>query len=114
MQGRQLDYIDHMRQAARDACQFVEEMDEAAFFVDRRTQRAVVMSIVIVGKAATKLMNEHADFVAQHPELPWRAMRGMRNRITHGYFDVDLQVVWQTTQTALPALILMLDRLPSP
>lgn len=40
-----------------------------------------------------------------HPEVPWRAMRGMRNRIAHGYFDINLEVVWETVQTALPELL---------
>lgn len=49
-------------------------------------------------------MNEYPDFVAQHSEIEWRSMRGMRNRIAHGYFDIDLEVVWETLQTALPDL----------
>src|ERR1700722_313777 len=43
-----------------------------------------------------------SEFIAGNPEIPWRGMRGMRNRVAHGYFDVHLDVVWDTTQTALP------------
>jgi uncharacterized protein with HEPN domain len=50
-------------------------------------------------------MDRHAAFVEHHPEIPWRSMRGMRNRIAHGYFDINLHVVWETTQTALPRLL---------
>jgi uncharacterized protein with HEPN domain len=49
------------------------------------------------------------NFARAHPELPWREMRGMRNRMAHGYFEVDLDVVWNTAQTALPALLSTLD-----
>lgn len=63
------------------------------------------MSLVIAGEAATKLMDHHPDFAAAHPQVPWRSMRGMRNRIAHGYFDINLEVVWETVQTALPALL---------
>ena len=63
------------------------------------------MSIIILGEAATKVMDGYPDFPQAHPELPWRSMRGMRNRIAHGYFDINLDVVWDTVQTALPELL---------
>ena len=107
--NRLADYIEHIRQAAGDACQFVQGMDKEGFLVDRRTQRAVVMSLVIVGEAATKVMDQYPDFTAAHPLVPWRSMRGMRNRIAHGYFDINLDVVWETLQTALPALLQQLS-----
>jgi uncharacterized protein with HEPN domain len=50
-------------------------------------------------------MEGYPEFVQAHPELPWRSMRGMRNRIAHGYFDINLDVVWETVQTALPELL---------
>ncbi len=56
-------------------------------------------------------MDQHLDFIAAHPTIPWRSMRGMRNRIAHGYFDVNLDVVWDTLQTALPDLSRQLDQL---
>lgn len=106
MSGSRLDdYLEHMRRAASDACGFVQGMDKPAFIADKRTQQAVVMSLVIIGEAATKLMDGHAEFVQRHPQLPWRNMRGMRNRIAHGYFAIDLDVVWETVRAALPRLI---------
>jgi uncharacterized protein with HEPN domain len=99
------DYLDHMRQAATNACDFVKGLAKDDFLADKRTQQAVVMSLVIVGEAATKVMESYAEFAGAHPEIPWRSMRGMRNRIAHGYFDINLDVVWDTVQTALPALL---------
>jgi len=78
--------------------------------VDKRTQQAVIMSLIILGEAATKAMDGYAEFAQELPEVPWRSMRGMRNRIAHGYFDINLDVVWDTLQTALPEL---LKQLPS-
>lgn len=63
------------------------------------------MSLLIVGEAATKLMNDYPEFTEANPHIPWRSMRGMRNRIAHGYFDIDWVVVWETVQTALPDLL---------
>ena len=49
-------------------------------------------------------MDMHPDVVAARPEIEWREMRGMRNRIAHGYYDINLDVVWDTVSTALPDL----------
>ena len=69
------------------------------------------MSYLIIGEAAAKLMDSHPDFTDAHPEVPWRSTRGMRNRIAHGYFDINIDVVWDTVQTALPELLGHLNRL---
>ncbi|MDR0634294.1 MAG: DUF86 domain-containing protein [Azoarcus sp.] len=108
-EDRLSDYLDHMRQAATDACAFVEGLAKDDFLEDKRTHQAVVMSLVIIGEAATKVMDGYAEFTQMHTEVPWRSMRGMRNRIAHGYFDINLDVVWDTVQTALPALLQQLS-----
>ncbi len=51
-----------------------------------------------------KVMDIYPEFAEDHSEIPWRSMRGMRNRIAHGYFDINLDVLWDTVQTALPEL----------
>jgi uncharacterized protein with HEPN domain len=103
--NRLLDYLGHMQQAATDARSFVQGLEKEDFISDKRTQQAVIMSLIILGEAATKVMDAHAEFTDAHPGIPWRSMRGMRNRIAHGYFDVNLEVVWETVQTALPELL---------
>ncbi|MCF2133439.1 MULTISPECIES: DUF86 domain-containing protein [Mycetohabitans] len=110
IENRLPDYLDHMQQAAADACSFVEGLAKEDFLQDKRTQQAVIMSLIIIGEAATKMMDGYAEFAQAHAELPWRNMRGMRNRIAHGYFDINLDVVWDTVQAALPEL---LKRLPA-
>ncbi|HET7688142.1 MAG TPA: DUF86 domain-containing protein [Candidatus Macondimonas sp.] len=104
------DYLDHIRLAAGDACSFIEGLDKNDFLADKRTQQAVILNLIIMGEAATQIMKDHADFTVRHPEVPWREMKGMRNRIAHGYFDINLDVVWDTVKTALPQL---LERLPA-
>lgn len=69
------------------------------------------MSLIDIGEAATKIMGGNVEFTQSHPEVPWRSMRGMRNRIAHGYFDIDLEVVWETTQQWLPELLKQLPAL---
>lgn len=104
-ENRLADYLDHTQQAATDACSFVEGLGKADFLEDKRTQQAVITSLIIIGEAATKVMDSYADFTQAHAQVPWRSMRGMRNRITHGYFDINLDVVGDTVQTALPELL---------
>ena len=108
-ENRLSDYLDHMQQAAVDACSFVEGQLKDEFLADKRTQQAVIMSIIIIGEAATKVMDSHPDFTLANAQIPWR---GMRNRIAHGYFDINLDVVWDTVQTALPELLKQLIRAP--
>lgn len=105
---RLVDYLDDMVDAARQACIYVEGLSKPDFLEDRRTQQAVILNLMILGEAATKLLGQHADFLARHPQVPWQSMRGMRNRVAHGYFDVDVDVVWDTVQTSLPALLAQL------
>jgi uncharacterized protein with HEPN domain len=105
------DYLDHMRAAADDASGFVTGMTHTEFLQDRRTQQAVIMSLIIIGEAAAKIMASYPDFVTVNPQLPWRSIRGMRNRMTHGYFDIDLDVVWNTLQQALPDLLRLLKQI---
>jgi uncharacterized protein with HEPN domain len=104
-ENRLSDYLGHIRQAATDAMSFSEGLSKEQFQADKRTQQAIVMSLVIAGEAATKIMDSYPEYTSAHPEVPWRNMRGMRNRITHGYFDINLDTVWETVQTALPALL---------
>lgn len=91
-ENRLTDYLGHMQQAATDACNFVEGLDKEDFLADKRTQQAVVMSLIIVGEAATKVMDLYSEFAEAHPELLWRSMRGMRNRIAHGYFEINISI----------------------
>ncbi|MGE4241501.1 HepT-like ribonuclease domain-containing protein [Ramlibacter sp.] len=103
--NRLVDYLDHMERAASEACSFVAGMSKDEFLRDRRTQQAAIMNMIIVGEAATKILELHADFAQAHAGVPWRSMRGMRNRIAHGYFDLNLDLVWDTLQVSLPQLL---------
>ena len=98
-------YLDHIQQAATDARSFVEGIAKDDFLADKRTQQAVIMSLIVIGEAATKVMDGYVEFTQAHADVPWRSMRNMRNRMAHGYFDINLDVVWETVQEWLPALL---------
>lgn len=107
---RLADYLRHIFDAARKAGIYIDGMEEAEFLTDERTQQAVILNLVIMGEAATKLLQTHADFLESYPDVPWKSMKGVRNRIAHGYFDINLGIVWETARTALPRLV---ARLPA-
>jgi uncharacterized protein with HEPN domain len=103
--SRVADYLDHMLEAALQACAYVEGLTQADFEDDKRTQQAVILNLILIGEEATKLLKDDEAFANLHPEIPWRSMKGMRNRIAHGYFEINLDTVWETIQSALPDLI---------
>jgi uncharacterized protein with HEPN domain len=98
-------WLGHMLRAATDVRDFVDGMAREDFLSDRRTQQAVVMSLVVIGEAAARIIDADPDFVAGHPDIPWQAMRGMRNRMAHGYFETDFGIVWETVATEIPDLL---------
>lgn len=108
-ENRLPDYLDHIQQAAIDARSFVEGLAKEEFLADKRTQQAVIMSLIIIGEAATKIMDGYTVFTQAHSEVPWRSMRNMRNRMAHGYFDINLDIVWNTIQEWLPELLKQLS-----
>jgi uncharacterized protein with HEPN domain len=94
--------IRHMIEAAPEALSYCADMDEDAFRNDRRTQRAVVQCIQVIGEAANRV----ADVTqSQSTGVPWDQIVGMRHRIVHTYFDIDLALVWQVIKKDLQPLI---------
>lgn len=100
--------VGHIREAADQACLYIEGLNKDDFLEDKRTQQAVILNLIILGEAATKLMDRYPAIVDANPAIPWKSMRGMRNRIAHGYYDINLHVVWDTVSTALPELVVAL------
>ena len=80
-------------------------MSKDEFVKDRKTQQAVLMNIMKIGEVATLLKKEHAAFVTAHAEIEWNKMRGMRNILSHEYWSINLDVVWQTVTKSIPDLV---------
>ena len=87
------------------------QLSREVFLADDTLRRAFVRSLEIIGEASKKLPEA---FRAQHPEVEWRAMAGMRDHLIHGYFAVDFHLVWDVVTTKIPALRRQItDLLPS-
>ena len=104
-------YLLDMLLAAREALSFAEGLSYPEFARDRRTQLSVLKSVEIVGEAAAHVSE---DTRQMHQAIPWRKIIGMRNRLVHVYFDVDLRLIWDTACDDLPVLIARLEPLVAP
>jgi uncharacterized protein with HEPN domain len=93
--------------AARDAVSFLDGCSFEQFQEDRMRQLAVVKAVEVVGEAASKLSEE---FRSGHSELPWREIVGMRYRLVHDYFGIDLEQVWNTVHEDLSGMIDIVDK----
>ncbi|MFH1672325.1 MAG: DUF86 domain-containing protein [Pseudomonadota bacterium] len=98
----------HMLDAAKEAVSFVQNKTRSSLDTDRQLVLSLVKSIEIVGEAAAHVSEK---CVRDFPQIPWRNIIGMRNRLIHGYFDIDLAVVWKTVIEDLPPLIAELEEI---
>jgi uncharacterized protein with HEPN domain len=89
-----LDEIDYLLDQRR-------RLSKESFLKDDTLRRAFSRSIEILGEAAKQLP---VEFREQHSEIPWKAVAGMRDRLIHGYFAVDYQIVWDVVENKLPGL----------
>ena len=97
--------------AARDAMEFVAELDQSQFETSRLHQNAVIRSIEIIGEAAGKVSRACQQ---AHPEIPWSAIVGMRHRLIHDYNQVRIDLVWDVARNRLPELVAALEPLVPP
>ena len=94
-------YIEDIFEAMTAVRTFVEGMSFDAFVADDKTASAVVRKLEIIGEA-TKNVPE--PIRQKYPQIPWRDMAGMRDRIIHAYFDVNYSIVWETVENRIPLL----------
>lgn len=93
-------YLAHILEAIRRIREYTQQ-GEADFLADGRTQDAVLRNLQIVGEAAKKLST---GMIASRPDIPWRSMSGLRDRVVHDDFGVSLAIVWDVVANHLPAL----------
>jgi uncharacterized protein with HEPN domain len=96
----------HMLDAARESCAFAHDRARADLDGDRMLVLSLVKDIEIVGEAASQVSLATRD---EFPHIPWADIVGMRNRLVHAYFDINLDILWQTVQQDLPPLIAVLE-----
>ena len=101
---RVADYLSHILQAIERIGRYTADMDEPGFLGSEMVQDAVIRNIEIIGEASNNVQRVAPDFAARHGHIPWLVMYTMRNRVSHGYDVVDLEIVWKTVRNDLPHL----------
>lgn len=97
----------HMLDAAREAVGFIRDKSRTDLEHDRMLVLALVKALEIVGEAAFQTSSATRERI---PDIPWEDIIGMRHRLVHGYFDFNLDILWNTAQHDLPPLIALLER----
>lgn len=100
--------LKHMLAAARQANQFISGRSRDDLYSDPMLLYALLKVIEIIGEAASRISD---DFKIKNPEIAWIDIVGMRNRLVHGYFAIDHDIVWETAKHYIPDLIAQLEKI---
>lgn len=100
----------HMLDAAREVKQFINNQTRQSLDDNVMLTRALSWSIGVIGEAASRVSDA---FQAETPQLPWPKIIGMRNRLIHAYFDINLDRLWDTATTSIPELVVELEKILS-
>lgn len=98
------DYLEHIREAIERIFRYVEDLDEIAFARNELVQDAVIRNFEVIGEASRNIERADPAFVARRPDMEFANARAMRNAIAHGYYKVDLDIVWRTVEKHLAVL----------
>ena len=97
-----LDYVEDIRDAMEKVSEFIAGMEQTDFVHDDKSAFAVIRAFEMIGEAAKAVPD---SVRSQYPEIPWREMAQMRDKLIHHYFGVDRAVVWKTATERLPPLL---------
>jgi uncharacterized protein with HEPN domain len=101
---RTQDYLEHILEALERIQRYTSDKSEAEFMASTLLQDGVLRNLGIIGEAAHRLLAEAPEFVAMHPEIPLAKIYATRNRITHAYEEVDMEIVWNLVLYDVPNL----------
>jgi len=101
---RAADYVEHMLQACDRILTYTSGMVRENFFTNNLVQDAVLRNIEILGEATKNLLECSPSLLTDYPEIPWIDIYGMRNRIAHGYFFINIDTVWGVVSNRIPDL----------
>ena len=95
------DFVQDILDSVNDVGNFIKGMDFKEFIKDKKTIYSVVRAIEIIGEATKNIPEQIRK---KYPDVPWKKMAGMRDRLVHEYFGVDLEILWGTAKEDVPQL----------
>jgi uncharacterized protein with HEPN domain len=95
------DYIKDILVSIQDVEEFTFGMEFDEFLKDKKTIKAVIRSLEVLGEASKKIPE---SIKSKYPHIPWKRMVGMRDKLIHQYFGVDLEIVWNVIKSELPSI----------
>ena len=98
------DFLQHILEAADRVLRYTKGMGRKEFSADTMVQDAVIRNVEIIGEAANNLLEVAPGIGDRYPSITFVQIRGMRNRVAHGYFAVSLSMIWDTVQVDIPEL----------
>ena len=104
------DYVQDILDSIADIDTFIGEMDIESFEKDRKTLNAVVRSIEVIGEAAKNIPVRLRN---KYPDIPWKKMAGMRDKLIHEYFGIDNEILWMVAREEIPPLKSLLEKVLS-
>src|SRR3990167_128848 len=107
------DYLNHITQAIERVNTYVKGIDKESWLGNTLIQDAVIRNIEIIGEASHNVQTYHQEFARQNADFPWDDAYWMRNVLSHGYFQVDLDIVWTTITSELPAFLEKIRSMPT-
>jgi uncharacterized protein with HEPN domain len=108
------DYLGHIVDAAKRIGIYTAGMTRDQSLASTLVQDAVIRKLEVIGEAARNLELADPGLPAQHPGIAWSSMQGMRHRLAHGYYRVNLDIVWVTVQRDIPQLLVQVERALAP
>ena len=101
------DYINDLIEACEDILSFTKGMSYSNFAGDKKTTNAVIRSLEVIGEATKNLPLSFRD---NYPDIPWKQMAGMRDKLIHEYFGIDKQMVWQVIEKHIPNILALIKK----
>ncbi len=104
------DYVQDILTSLQEIEEFTKEMDFESFAKDKKTVNAVIRSLEVMGEAVKKIPKEIRD---KYPEIPWKYIAGMRDKLIHEYHGIDLEIIWEVVKKEAPPLKPLFEKLLS-
>ena len=101
-------YVEDVLECIKKVEKYIGDMDFTLFEKDDKTVDAVIKNLETIGEAAGHILD---DIKARHKDIPWKEIVGLRNRIVHGYFNIDLKIIWGVIKQELPTLKIQLEHI---